>query len=138
MEKYVKIPSKCHNHEAHPSRRTKEGVMRNEEEQNKRHTQTHGRTDREEPQKLTVSRKLSVGLNQFYPRETSFLFLMLLKITDICSVRIGVLYLICETSHCNTYNQKYCDETKQRDQWRSEARTQDNHKKDRDWLDHRH
>ena len=32
----------------------------------------------------------------------------------------------------NTFNQKHCDETKQRVQWQSEARTQENHKKSHD------
>ena len=35
-------------------------------------------------------------------------------IKNLCSVRIGVLYHICETYQWNTYNQKHCNETKQR------------------------
>ena len=42
---------------------------------------------------------------------------------NICSVHTRVLYLICETSRWNTYNQNHCDEIMQRVQWRSEART---------------
>ena len=37
-------------------------------------------------------------VNQFYSRETSHLILMQLQITNIFSVRIGVLNFICETS----------------------------------------
>ena len=53
--------------------------------------------------------------------------------TRVCCVRIRVLNLICETSQWNTYNQKHCDETKPRTQWRFEAKTQENHKQDHDW-----
>ena len=49
-----------------------------------------------------------------------------------------VNYLICETSQRNTYNQNHCDETKQRAQWRSETKTQENHKQDHGEPDHRH
>ena len=35
-------------------------------------------------------------------------------------------------------NNKHCDEIKQRAQWRSEARTQENHKQDHSEPDHRH
>ena len=49
-----------------------------------------------------------------------------------------VLYLICESSQLNTYNQKYCVETKQKAQWRFKARTQETHKQDHDEPDHRH
>ena len=38
--------------------------------------------------------------------------LMQLHITNMYSVRIGVLYLSCETSQWNTYNHKHSDETK--------------------------
>ena len=63
---------------------------------------------------------------------------MQLQITNICSVRIrDLLHLIYETSQWNTYNQKHCGETKQRAQWRSEARTQENHKQDRDEPEYR-
>ena len=46
-------------------------------------------------------------LNKFNSREPQPLILMQLQITDICSVRIGIFYLICETSQCNTYIKKY-------------------------------
>ena len=42
---------------------------------------------------------------QFYSRANLSLILIYLQITNICSVYIGVFYLICETSHWNTYNQ---------------------------------
>ena len=68
------------------------------------------------------------GLNQFYSRETSRLIFTQLQITNICSVRIGVPYLINETSQWHTCNQKHCDERKWRAKWRFEARTQEYHK----------
>ena len=40
---------------------------------------------------------------------------------------LGFLYLICETSQLNPYNQKHCDEPKQRAQWRPDTRTQQDH-----------
>ena len=40
--------------------------------------------------------------------------------------------------HSETYNLKYCDETKQRVQWCSEARTQENLKQDHVGTDQRH
>ena len=54
------------------------------------------------------------GLKQFYSREASPLTLMQLQITNICSVRIGVLYFICEKSQCNIYNHRHCDEKKKK------------------------
>ena len=60
---------------------------------------------------------------------------MQLEITHICSVRIEVLCLISETSQLNTHNRKYCEETKQRAQWRPVARTRENHNKDHDDKD---
>ena len=51
------------------------------------------------------------GLNQIYSRETSPLILMQLQITNIGSVRIGVFYLIFETSKWNTYNEPAHDKT---------------------------
>ena len=62
-----------------------------------------------------------------YSRETSPLILIPLQITlSICSVGIEVVFLICDTSQWNTYNENYRDETKQMLQWRSESRTQEN------------
>ena len=43
------------------------------------------------------TRDMAILLNQFYSRETSALILMQCHIINICSVRIGVLYFICET-----------------------------------------
>ena len=49
--------------------------------------------------------KLLGGLSYFYsPRKILPLILMQFQITNIWSVRVGVLYLICETSPWNTYN----------------------------------
>ena len=36
------------------------------------------------------------------------------------------------------YHQKHCENTKQKAQRRSEAKTQENHKQDHDGADHRH
>ena len=55
--------------------------------------------------KLLGLKPVLLARNQIYSRETSPLILMKLRITNICSVRIGVLYLIYETSQSNTYNQ---------------------------------
>ena len=54
---------------------------------------------------------------------------MQLHIANISSVRIGGLYLICETSQ---HRCDRCDETKQTAQWRYQTRTQENHKQNRD------
>ena len=87
------------------------------------HHKWHSRTNKEELQQRnrlgTVSRLNHLGWGLVF-RKTSNLILMRFQITHICSVRIGNLYPICETSQSNTYNQKHCYETKQRDQWRSE------------------
>ena len=53
------------------------------------------------------------------------------QITTIVSARIGVLYRIYESSQWNIQLQN-TDETKQRTQWRFEARTQENDKQDHD------
>ena len=45
-----------------------------------------------------------MSINQFYLCETSLLNLRKHQMSDICSVRIGVLYLISEISQWNTYN----------------------------------
>ena len=71
----------------------------------------------------TDSRKIALGLNRFYSREPLPLILMQLQRTTIWSVRIMVLYLLCEKSKWKAYNQNHCDETKQWAQWRSEAIT---------------
>ena len=47
---------------------------------------------------------------------------------------LGVFRLQWVSYHSETHTHKHCDETKQRDQWRSEARTQISHKQDHDWL----
>ena len=92
-------------------------------------------------------------LNQLYSRYTAILILMQRQITNICSVRIGVLHLISETSLWNRNNHKHCDETSFKGlnaffwsgpSWyslwcscvlASEARTQENHKEDYDGPD---
>ena len=63
---------------------------------------------------------------------------MNLQITNLGLVCVGVLYLIRETTQRNTYNQTFCDKTMQRAQWRSEVRTQENHKQDDNELENRH
>ena len=82
--------------------------------------------------------KGSFRLETIYSRETSPLILMQLKKNKHVSVRIGDHYCINETSQWNIYNHKYCNQTKQRAQWRSEAGTQENRKKDQDAVDQRH
>ena len=106
----------------------KEGKMRNKKWQNKRHIWNHRRLNSEELQQSnclrTASRKTTWGgLNLFYSRETSPSILMQLQITNIYSVRIGVLYLISETSQWNMYNNKDCNETKSMVQYHSKARS---------------
>ena len=70
---------------------------------------------------------------KYYPRETSPLILMLVQITNKCSV----LYLICKHSS-ETNIIKHCDEAQQMVQWQSEAKTQENIKQDHGESDHRH
>ena len=72
--------------------------------------------------------------NQFYLWEICPLILPQLQITYICSVRTGVFYLISGTSQWNNISQslKRYGMTMQSTQWRSEARTQENHKQDHD------
>ena len=67
----------------------------------------------------TVSKNLLWVLHQVYSHKTSLFILMQLQITSICLVCIGALYLITESSQCNTYNRPlHCDEAKQSAQWR--------------------
>ena len=71
---------------------------------------------------LTLAKRCP-RLTQFYTQEFPPMILKQPEIAIVCSVRIGALYLICETSQWNTYTHKQFDETKQRAQWRPEART---------------
>ena len=57
----------------------------------------------------------------FFSPETSSLILMI-QITNTCMVGLHR-----KTFQWNAYNQKHSDETKQKAQRRSEARTQENH-----------
>ena len=50
----------------------------------------------------------------------------LLQITNVWSVRIQILYLMCKTSHWNAYTKRHCGEKQQTVQWRSEAGSQEN------------
>ena len=72
-------------------------------------TQTEELQQKNRPKTTTKNKQKK---QQFYSHETSPLNLTQIQITNICSVRIGVLYLVCETAQWNTYNQKHCDERK--------------------------
>ena len=63
---------------------------------------------------------------------------MQLQISNICFVRIRDLCLICGTSQWNTYNQKHCDETKQRVDGSLNPEHKKKHKQDHDESDRRH
>ena len=78
------------------------------------------------------------GFDQLYSCEASPMISMQLQVRNICSVHIGVFYLLCKTSMLNTHNRKHCDEIKERNQRRSEAKTQENHKQDHNEPDHRY
>ena len=92
--------------------------------------QTHKKIELQHRNRLgTVSKKTTGGFNQFYSRETSPLILMQLQITNICSVRLAVLYLIFEKSQWNKCNTN-CDEIKQTAQRRSETSKKENHIQD--------
>ena len=55
-----------------------------------------------------------LDLNRFYTHESSPLILIHLQITNMCSVHIGVIYLISETNFTvSTYNLQHYAETKQ-------------------------
>ena len=62
------------------------------------------------------------------------------KVRNICSVSASSRSSTSSVKHrIETHNnQNYWDETKQRVQWQSEARTQENHKQDHYEPDHRH
>ena len=66
-------------------------------------SQTHKHRSKRRTALERSVRKLLGVLNRFYFCEISPLILVQLQITSICSVRIEVLYLICETSEWNTY-----------------------------------
>ena len=137
MKKYISEDTrKSHNHESQLSKGTK--GTRNKEKKKTPQTidmklQAHKqrRTAMEEPlwngQKVTT---WGLKLVLFAP-----FTLTQFQITNICSVRKGVRYLICETSHWSAYNQNHCDETKQKAQRQSEAKTQENHKQELDEPD---
>ena len=76
------------------------------------------------------------GLNQFYSRETLPLILMQFQITDMCLVRIGASTP--SVKHHSAAHIITNTVIKQRDQSRSEVRTQENHKQDHDGTGHRH
>ena len=86
----------------------------------------------------TVSRKTTGEAYLFlkrYSRKTSPLILIQVQSSNISSVSIGVLYLICEISQWSTYNKKYCycDETNQGPQCRSD-RTKENQETGTRWA----
>ena len=73
-----------------------------------------------------AGRKVEGGLNQFYSCKSSSGVPMELQIINICSVRLEIP------------KQHNHDETKQREQYRSESRPQENHKRTNIDLDYRH
>ena len=138
----IKNPRKCQNHKhSIPRHQTKKGWWTNNDKKKKkkkkkkRHTDARSKIIATEVPPWSSEKKTywsgvaRCGLKPFYSQETSPL---------IQTVRIAVLYLICETSQWNKYNHKRYVETKQRVHWRFEARTQENHKQDHDVSDHKH
>ena len=96
---------KCLYHEAPPSRGTKRRIDEEQiktEQTSRMKLQTH--KERKNCSRGTVlerSRNLTLNSDSAL-------------VANIRSVRTGVLYLICDTSQWNTYNQKHCYESKTR------------------------
>ena len=119
---------KCHHHDTKPPTCCKKGKIKNKQWHNKRQIKTIGARTRKNCKRRTAlewsSEKLPV-----YLREISPFILMQLQVTNIYSVRIRV---DSETSQWSAYITNTIMEKKQQAQWRSEARTQKDHKKDLD------